>query len=201
MALRAESAHEKGRKGVLQTKRWLESTTHLELAFDAYDWAPECTISCLDGSQQTFDLKGHLYKEKAPVFVENKAVDGVRDKPNQYADFLAIAYSATAAEIRRVQDPKWQFMWVTTHPFNQTDWTKLTKRKRIVQALEADRRAASADENRSDLLNGEEIDDDVLDLLVGRIWLLVLNKRQSELTLTPKELSKIEALLNRKGRI
>jgi hypothetical protein len=191
VALRAESAHEEGRKGVFRTKRWLESTTHIELNFDAYDWASECTISCLDGGLQTFDLKGQIYKSKSMLFVENKSYTSVGNQAKDYHDFLAISYSATAAEISRTQDPRWQFMWVTTYPFAQGKWPKLTKRSQIKAALEAD---------TTGLLNGDPIDEDILDLMADRVWLLVYNKRQQEFTLTPKELNMIEAQLNRKGK-
>lgn len=192
LALRAESAHEEGRKGVFRTKRWLESTTHIELNFDAYEWASECTVTCLGvDKKQTFDLKGQIYKTKSVLFVENKSYTTPGNQAKDYMDFLAIAYSATVAEIARTQDPRWEFMWVTTFPFAQRQWTKLTKRSQIKKALEAD---------QSGLLDGQPIDEEVLDLLAERIWLLVLNKRQHDLTLSPKELSKIEAKLNRKGK-
>lgn len=189
--LRAESAHEEGRKGVFRTKRWLESTTHIELNFDAYDWASECTVNTLDNKLQTFDLKGQIYKSKSLLYVENKSYTTVGKQGKDYKDFLAIAYSATAAEIARTQDPRWEFMWVTTFPFAQGQWPKLTKRSQIKKALE---------EDTTGLLNGLPIDEEILDLLSSRIWLLVLNKRQHELTLTPKELNLIEAKLNRKGK-
>lgn len=191
MALRAEAAHEEGRKGVMFTKRWLESTTHMELDVDAYDWASECTVTCLDDSLQTFDMKGRIFKSKAPVFVENKAYSTVGGQAAAYQDFLAIAYSATVREMDRTHDPRWEFMWVTTHPFAQTSWSKLTKATQIKKALE---------EDTTGLLAGRPIDDDVVALLRDRVWLLVLNKRQDELTLKPRELSKIEGLLNRKGK-
>ncbi len=192
MALRAESAHEEGRKGVFRTKRWLESTTHIELNFDAYEWASECTVSCLGTDNlQTFDLKGQIYKTKSVLFVENKSYTTAGRQAADYMDFLAIAYSATAAEIARTQDPRWEFMWVTTFPFAQKQWTKLTKRSQIKKAIEAD---------TTGLLDGQPVDEDILDLLADRIWLLVLHKRQHDLTLTPKELSMIESKLNRKGK-
>ena len=197
MALRAEAAHEEGRKGVFRTKRWLESTTHIELNFDAYDWSTECTVTCLGTSAnggpnlQTFDLKGLIFKSKSMLFVENKTYTTVGSQAKDYHDFLAIAYSATAAEIARLGDPRWEFMWVTTFPFAQKQWTKLTKRSQMKKALEQD---------QTGLLGGEEIDEDILDLMADRIWLLVLHKRQHDLTLTPKELSMIEAKLNRKGK-
>lgn len=168
-----------------------EHDTPGTLEFDAYDWLPECTVSCLDNSKQTFDLKGRIFKTKSPLYVENKAYTTVGNQAADYMDFLAIAYSATAAEIARTQDPKWQFMWVTTHPFSQGKWPDLTKRSQIKKALEAD---------TSGLLNGQDIDDDLLTVVAERVWLLVLNKRQHELTLSPKELHMIESKLNRKGK-
>jgi hypothetical protein len=128
----------------------------MELEFDVYDWLPECTVTCLDGSLQSFDLKGRIYKSKAPLYVENKTYTTVGGQAKAYMDFLAIAYSATAREIARTQDPKWQFMWVTTHPFSQTDWPKLTRRSRIKKALERD---------TTGLLGGNPIDEDLLDLV------------------------------------
>lgn len=199
MALRAESAQEEGRKGVLLTKRWLESTTHIEMNFDVYDFISETTVTCLNGAVKSFDLKGKIHKSKSVLFVENKSYSGVGDQASEFRDFLAIAYSATAFETARVQDPRWQFMWVTTFPFSQRKWAKLTKRSEIKAALEADT-AASAAAGTPGLLNGQPIDEDILDRMPGRLWLLVLNKRQEELTLTRSELSKVEAILKRKGK-
>lgn len=192
MALNAEAAHEKGRKGVILTQRWLESTTHLELPADAYDFSPECRITCLDGSKKLFDLKGWFFKNKRTVWVENKAVSGERKQPQQYPLFLAIAYSATAMELKTGGlDPRWEFMWVTTHPFALPSWTKLTKPSQIRQALEGP---------GADLLNGERIDEDIIKLVSDRIWLLVLNTRQAELTLSASELSMVESVLKRKKK-
>ncbi|MFB8893582.1 hypothetical protein [Microbacterium plantarum] len=188
MALRAEAAHEEGRKGVFLTKRWLESTTHLTLSYDAYDMAADCSVTCLDGSSQTFDLRGRFHSPKRGLFVENKSYTGVGGQPDQFQDFLAISYSATATEIARTQDPKWEFMWVTTHPFSQSKWSKLTKRSMIRSALEND---------KTGILGDTPVDEDLLDLMANRVWLLVLNKRQKDLTLTQSELSKVEAVLKR----
>jgi hypothetical protein len=197
VALRAEAAHEEGRKGVFRTKRWLESTTHIGLDFDAYDWSNECTVTCLGKNQQggpnlqTFDLKGTIYKSKRVLFVENKTYTSVGSQGPDFQDFLAIAYSATAAEVARLGDPEWEFMWVTTFPFAQGKWAKLIKRSNIKKAVE---------EDTSGLLGGAPIDDDILDLLADRIWLLVIHKRQHDLTLSPKELAMVEGKLNRKGK-
>lgn len=191
MVARAEAAHEAGRKGVLLTKRWLESTTHMELPFDAYDWTSECSISCLDGTVKTFDLKGWLFRTKAPIFVENKNYGTVGNQPTEFPDFLRTAYSATLAEMNRVKtDPRWEFMWVTTHPFSQTKWAKLTKRKQLRSALKDD----------PSVLGGASIDEDMVSIVAERIWLLVLSPRQDELTLSPPELASVEKVLNRKGK-
>jgi hypothetical protein len=39
-------------------KRWLESTTYLELPFNAYEHTAVCTEVRLDGEKKVFDLSG-----------------------------------------------------------------------------------------------------------------------------------------------
>lgn len=188
MALRSEAAHEKGRTGVFATKAWLESTTHIALSFDAYNFAPTCTVQCLNDEYQTFDLFGRFLSRKAPLYVEVKTYDTVGGQSAAFKDFLAIAYSATARDFKKLGDEHAEFMWVTTHPFAQTDWPKLTNRETIAEAVRDD---------TSGLLNGEDVDEEILDLLATRVWLLVLNERQHELTLTRSELAMVQSVLDR----
>lgn len=191
LALRAEAAHEQGRTGVFAAKTWLESTTYLSLGLDAYRFAPGCTVTCLDDSKQTFDLRGQIYERHHELFVEVKTYTVVGGQKKAYDDFLAIAYSATAKQMEDVGDPKAEFMWVTTYPFDQGKWLSLTSRERIKKALERD---------QSGILGGRALDEELLTTMSDRIWLLVLNERQHELTLTPSELSSVESVLQRKTK-
>lgn len=185
MALR-EAAQESGRRGVFNTKTWLESTTHIQLPFDVYSFTSQCAVTCLNDKVEAFDLYGLISTRGVPLYVENKAYTAVGNQPKSFDEFLAIAYSATAKEIQRVGDWKAEFMWVTTHPFSQTVWPTLTTRERMAQALEDD---------DTDIINKTKVDDALLTLVSQRIWLLVLNDRQHELTLSASELHLVQGAL------
>lgn len=63
---------EKGRQGVAHTKRWLETTTYVELFFNAYEDAGMCELGLLSGTK-TFDIFGYMLgPARRPVYVENK---------------------------------------------------------------------------------------------------------------------------------
>lgn len=190
LALR-ERAQETGRTGVFAAKTWLESTTHIKLPFDVYKFESQCAVTCLDGHVKAFDLFGLVHGRNVPLYVEVKTYTSAGDQAKAFDNFLAIAYSATAHEKKRTGDWNAEFMWVTTHPFSVTDWSRLTTREHIKSALEND---------GGNILNGEAIDEGLLTEMTSRIWLLVLNARQHELVLSAAELSQVEAVLNREGK-
>ncbi|HZJ48849.1 MAG TPA: hypothetical protein VFD97_07430 [Acidimicrobiia bacterium] len=186
-----ESQHKSGEEGLDFTKRWLESTTWVELGFDAYTNPAVCTLERLDGKKKVWDLFGSIFHSPpTPLYVENKAYNNVGSQPAEYLEFLANAYSHTAKALKDGPDPRYEFMWVTTHPFDQTAWPTLTSPERIKKALDKDPGACG--EGGPDL--------STLSLVSNRVWLLVLHERQNNLLLTPSELSNVEGLLNRKGK-
>jgi hypothetical protein len=189
----AEAVQQKGRDGVDRTKRWLESTTWIELPFDAYETTQMCTLARLDGAEKRYDLAGYLFTQpKTPLYVEAKDYDSAGGKQGgEYWAFLSNAYSITARDLSSVSgDGRREFAWVTRHPFQVTDWADLTTPKRIEMALDRDPAA----------LGGKPRDADIVKLTSDRVWLLVVHKRQEDLVLTPAELAMIEAQLNRKGK-
>ncbi|RPE78965.1 MULTISPECIES: hypothetical protein [unclassified Frondihabitans] len=185
-----EGAHEKGRVGVFKTKRWLESTTHIELSFDAYNYTTVCTLDLLDGIK-TYDLMGKFLASKEPLYVEVKTYDSVGGgQPAEFWEFLAHAYSATVkAQAKGLGDPKYNFMWVTTHPFEQTAWIKLATRERLKEAVEKFPR----------WFTDHTLDEETLTRVAARLWVLVVNTRQHELNLTQAELDKVHGVLGRRG--
>lgn len=189
----AESVQQDGIDGVALAKRWLESTTWIELPFDAYNNAPVCTVRRLDGKVKRFDLFGSIHTvPPTPLYVEVKNYDTAGGKQGaEYWEFLANAYSVTAQDLKDGEDARREFMWITRHPFNQTDWATLTKADRVKQALE---------DHHPEALNGEQINVDLLAVVTERLWLLVVHLRQEGLMLTAQELSIIEGQLNRKGK-
>lgn len=189
----AEAVQQKGLDGVALAKRWLESTTWIELPFDAYETTQLCTLTRLDAGEKVYDLAGFMFtKPRTPLYVEVKDYDSAGGKQGQeFWQFLSNAYSITARDLASASgDGRREFMWVTRHPFQVTEWADLTTPTRIEKALEKD----------PDALGGKPIDADVLALTAERVWLLVVHKRQDMLTLKPAELHTIEAQLNRKGK-
>lgn len=189
----AESVQQDGIDGVNLAKRWLESTTWIELPFNVYTNAPVCTLRRLDQQVKRYDLFGSILRNPpAPLYVEVKNYTTPSSKqPKEHWEFLANAYSITAQDLKDGTDGRREFMWITRHPFSQTDWADLTSAERIKDALTV---------HHPECLAGEQLDADLLATVSQRLWLLVVHKRQEELTLTAQELAMVEGTLNRKAK-
>lgn len=189
----AEAVQKKGMDGADLAKRWLESTTWIELPFDAYSNAPVCTLRRLDGKVKVYDLFGYIFTSPAiPLYVESKGFDTPGGKQGkEFWEFLANAYSITAQDLKDGLDALREFWWITRHPFSTTDWSSLTSAERIKTALEG---------HHPEVLNGESINVDLLGTVSDRVELFVVNKRQEDFMLTPEELALVESKLNRKGK-
>ena len=184
-----EATQEAGREALLFTKRLLESSTLIELPWNAYKHDAMCRVSCLDGSSKGFDLAGLFLDDKTPIYVENKGAGAPNDQFIEYRKFLAIAYSSTLAGIESQADKQAVFFWVTTYPFGWSkDWGDLESPQAIKDSLR----------EFPDLLAGREIDEDLVRVVASRIWLLVRNDKQKRLLLTPDEISRVHGLLKRK---
>lgn len=185
-----EQSHQGGQDAVLFTKRWLESSTYIELPWNAYYSAAMCQVRCLDGSKKGFDLGGLFLDDKGFIYVENKGVTTSGDQHQEYRKFLAIAYSSTAQNIKEGADRRATYIWVTTYPFVRAlrDWKALETHGAIKAALK----------EFPQLLGGESIDEDLLRLVASRVWVLLLNRKQSRLFLTADEVTRVHGVLNRK---
>jgi hypothetical protein len=185
----AEGTQDVGRVAAALTKRWLESTTYIELPWNAYKHGPMCVVTCLDDSTKTFDLSGFFLDDQTPLMVESKGVQGAQGQLLEYRKFLAIAYSSTVREIDARQESKRHFNWATTHPFGfSKDWAQLETHTTVREAVE----------EFPDLLPGREPDEDILRTVSQRIWLLVMNRKQERVFLTPEEVGRVHTLLKRK---
>ena len=186
----AEATQEQGRRSVSHTKRWLEATTYVELPFNVYQNEPLCQVELLSGSTKRFDLYGFMLGENSrEVYVENKDYSSSNNLYAQYLEFLAHAYSATARTIKATSDRKAEFMWVTTHPFQVTQWTQLSSHQEVLKALQQHPEVLGED---------DEPDEELARTVADRIWVLVLNKRQLEISLTTEEVGKVLPVLARK---
>lgn len=184
----AEATQEKGRKAVAATKRWLEATTYVELMFNVYEDEGLCQVELLQGSKR-FDMFGFMLGDnRRPVYVENKDDSNTSRLYTDFQEFLANAYSATAKRTQTTMDQRAEFMWVSTLPFNPSRWEKLNTPEEIKLALK----------KHPAVLNGGQVDDDLVRTVADRIWVLVLNHRQIEISLTHDEVLMVMPTLKRK---
>lgn len=184
----AEETQEKGRRGVALAKRWLEATTFIELPWNVYEKTAMCTVPLLEG-KKIFDLRGQFLGPLArPVLIENKSYSAENNQYPQYQEFLAIAYSATAKRIEDQADTEEEFIWVTSHPFKLSKWAGLESYEAMAEAVAA----------FPQHLGGRPVDDDLIRKVCGRVWVLVMNPKQEQLSLTHDELQLVNTVLRRK---
>jgi len=185
-----EDIQEIGREGVATLKRWLEATTYMELPFDAYNNKIDCTVFTVGDKKKQLDLVGYmLVGKKAPVFVECKRYTTPGGQYKEFMKFLAIAYGQTAKEVEDFGESRpSEFYWVTFHPFNLENWTKLETYDHIKLALET----------HPDYLGGADFDEQMAHALSSRVTVLVFNPKQEALSLSRPELEAIRPTLQRK---
>jgi hypothetical protein len=190
MPVDAEEVQELGREGVAAIKQWLEATTFIELNWNVYEDPAMCVMVCADGSRKKFDLVGaFIGNRRDPVVVECKWYTTTASQHKHFKQFLAIAYSSTVREtIDRGADPKREYIWVTKHPFQITEWTTLATESKILQSLE----------DNVELLAGEPINEDIVRKIAERVWVLVMNQKQEEISLPNDELMLVLTTLKRK---
>lgn len=188
-----EEVHELGREGVGQVKAWLEATTWIRLPYNAYEDGPRCMVVHAGGPKK-YDLRGHFLGGKASrreLTVECKRYTTTGAQKKEFESFVAIAYGSTRKNI--LERGAWDedFMWVTSHPFGTSDWTKLGTEKYVLEVLKKPESAA--------YIGTDPIDEELARQVSQRIWVLVYHQKQMAMVLSPEELNKVHAALNREG--
>lgn len=186
-----ETSQRLGIEGVTEIKEWLEATTRFAFTYTVYDSEAMCTRICLDGTKKALDLEGNTTTSpKVPVSVECKKYTTAGGQAAEFREFLAIAYSATKHAIdTKGSDEQREFMWVTFHPFSVSKWSDLLTLTFMKQCIE----------EFPDLLNGEDVDEELLAVVATRTWVMVVGQRQVGIRLTKEELSIASAALIKAG--
>jgi hypothetical protein len=176
-----EGEHEKGREGVFRAKRLLEGTMRFEIPYTAYMDARTSLPMLVDGEAKRYDLCGHCLDEEdnvgATVYVESKDQQDAGSQKSQFAMFLAQAYSATIrATALQGEDPGHNFMWATTCPWKGSGFRDVAKKSAILEAL--------GEAGPKILPKGHSVNQDIVDVLVDRLWVWVISDRQEEMILS-----------------
>ena len=193
----AEENHRMGEEGAKRIRRWLDSTYRFRISQTIYDLSPagepypklrvpQLVKKPADGSEppvrfERFDLVGTVLNENgAPgnnLFVECKNYSQAGDQKAHYDEYLAVCYSAFVRLSLQVGAPvDIDFMWATTHPFAQTNYTQLTTATQIQIACESN----------PDRLGDEEFDFSIAQQLEQRLWLAIVNRRVEEMIMGPE---------------
>jgi hypothetical protein len=186
-----EANHLKGADGARRAKKWLDATTRVKASWTNED---EVNINKLSfpwphgGQTFSFDLGGILSGDEFEnqTFVsEVKNYNVVGDQPEHYDDWLAKSYIARQLNPALTDN----FMWITWHPFAQTNWKKLCTAEWIEKGL-------LTPKNRERIFGEKDLDKAKMAVdpglvadVAARLWLIVLSERQEKLVITGKHRS------------
>lgn len=180
----AEEAHERGREGVENVKRWLESTLRFEVPFTVYTQPARVTVALLNDDSHRYDMVATHFRDDlnhsptgCEIWIEVKNVGTVstaRKQVQQFREFVATAYSASQAEWVHIgRDPLWEFMFATTYPWEVEHYLELTTPAFVEEACGSHR----------ELLGDHELNRDHISLLAERLWIWIVPIRQDEMTM------------------
>lgn len=193
----AEEIHKIGEEGAYRIRRWLDSTFRFRIDRSVHDLdadgnpypmmrLPQLPRRNADGELtsghfERFDLRGMLLDANGQpgrtLWVECKEYSSAGNQGTLYDEYLAVCYSGFVKSGQDVQaPPDWDFMWVTTHPFAQTLYTRLTTAEQIKTACEA----------HPHRLGDHEFDMSIAQQLAPRLWLSIVNPRVEEMMMGPK---------------
>lgn len=194
-----ESLHDKGRDGARRAKRWLEATTRVTKAWLVTDpfigW--RCEFKWPHGGRPfTFDIGGILSGsdyEGTSFLAECKNYSGIGDQPAEYIKYLAKCYVAY------LDQPKYSdhFMWITWHPFSLRQWSSLCGVDYVKQSVLSEHQRVFGVETQEEAK--EHIDEEAVQAVAQRLWLIVLTERQETLVISREHLAEIRAYEVRQG--
>jgi hypothetical protein len=179
----AEEIHKVGEVGVERVRRWLNSTYRFRIDNSVYDtdfdgkpYTKVRVPQLQDGVFERFDLVGCRLDKNGysgrDLFVECKEYSEAGGQPQLYDEYLAVCYSAFVKLGKQLSGPpSIEFMWVTTHPFAQTNYVKLTTAAQV----------AAACGQHAERLGNHPFDPSIADQVADRLWLAIVNPRVEEM--------------------
>lgn len=178
--LTGEGKQDKGADGVVDAKKWLESTCRAKVPWDhkchgaklQFRKAAAELDSDRDVDYFSFDLGG-LYVggdlDGDLFLAEVKNYSKPRDQGAAYREFLAQCYRV---EFLRAGEYR-SYLWITWNPFNVNSWSELANQEYVRNAL--------GEDGGDTALGGAEPDDVICKAVAERVIIVVLSSRQCEL--------------------
>ncbi|MCX4233261.1 hypothetical protein [Streptomyces ortus] len=199
-----EAMHQKGADGARRAKRWLDATTRVRSSWTNEDevLASRLEFNWPHGEQQpySFDVGGILSgaEFEGHFFVaECKNYADANDQGTHYDDWVAKCY-LTRRDHHRLAD---HFMWITWAPFRIGKWKDLCTAEAVTEGLCRPRNLTRVFDTEDEEEAKSKIDQDVVNDVATRLWLIVLNSKQERLVITPQHRGLILAHQAEKGEI
>jgi hypothetical protein len=180
----AEEAHEKGREGVSEVKRWLEATMRFDVRYTIYDQVARVTLPLLEGKAKRYDMVAQHFnddRERTPsgcdVYIEVKnvgALSTAMKQDKQFIEFVATAYSAREAGFDTLgRDPGFEFMFATKHPWDVKNYLKFATPEFVAECCA----------DHEGLVPGERVDPTRAAELAEKLWVWIVPSRQDDMTM------------------
>jgi hypothetical protein len=180
----AEEAHEKGREGVTEVKRWLEATMRFDVRYTIYDQVARVSLPLLNGSVKRYDMVAQHFNDDrertasgVDVFVEVKNVGALSTalkQDKQFIEFVATAYSALEAGFDALgRDPGYEFMFATKHPWDVNNYLKFVTPQFVTKCCA----------DHGELVPGDRVDETRAAQLAEKLWIWIIPKRQNDMTM------------------
>lgn len=175
-----EEHHINAQEGVERARTWLEKTGRVSVQYSVYEvgLVPFLTFQNAVGGSFSFDMGGllHLDNGKAPFLGEVKKYNAVGDQPAMYKEYLAKCYRTCV-----VSGNPYHFVWITWHPFSQSNWVNLCTADEVRDAVQTHKATYCGEDT--------DIDETLCNELAERLWLIVLSDRQEGLSMTDDQLA------------
>jgi hypothetical protein len=180
----AEEAHEKGREGVTEVKRWLEATMRFDVRYTIYDQVARVTLPLLAGGSKRYDMVAQHFnddKERTAsgvdVYTEVKnvgALSTAMKQDKQFVEFVATAYSAREAGFDTLgRDPGYEFMFATKHPWDVKNYLKFATAEFVAECCAS----------HEPLVPSDRVNESRAAELADRLWVWIVPKRQDDMTM------------------
>lgn len=169
-----ESLHESGRRGVEKATQWLDSTGRVQVLWNVYDDEAQLRIVCPSKLERSFDLTAKMMGSKhdrSQLYAEVKHVHTPSGLAGQDGDFLANCYCKMLPDTEQ----RYEFMFITWHPFSLRSWTCLTKGETVERALK---------KRQTKWLGNKPIDKALCKKVADRVWIIVLSDKMLHLCMT-----------------
>lgn len=191
--IHGEVAQAKGADGARRAKRWLDSTTRVNVQWvnpDPYA-VPKLTFKWPHGGTTfSFDLGG-VFKfddlDGQAFFAESKKYDKPSDLGTHYVKYLAQCYVAYGALPAYCDN----FMWVSWAPPLSSRWDELCTSDFVREAVIKHHKRVFGVDTETDA--ERLVDDAVCADVAARLWLIVLSDRQEALVISKDHRSLVDA--------